>query len=786
MWIALLGLAGCPLVTDEDLAGRMDLDGDGVARPDDCDDGDPAVVRFTYYADGDGDGVGGTSELEACTAPSGFVDRSGDCDDTDPALVTRSWHADADADDYGDPLTSTESCDGPVGTTLDATDCDDTRADVHPGARDYCDDGLDNDCNGVIDDLLWTLDADDDNFGDPATAFVSCDPPVGSVSSGTDCDDSDPEINPAALEVCDEAGVDENCDGLVNDDDPAATERTRWYADDDGDGFGAGAGDARCVAPTGTVADSTDCDDDDASVHPAAQETWYDGVDQDCDGHDDYDADRDGAASDAHGGDDCDDDDALVSPRALEACGDAVDNDCDGALAGACRLAGDLPLSSAGATLRGTVAGAWAGAGVVALGDMDNDGYDDFGVTAPRDARGVGVAYLVHGPVTGDADLETEAERVGPCDEQYLGYAVASGGDLDADGERDWLLSAPYTNLEGDWFVEGAVLVFAEGDTSCESAIALRGTDYEYLGTSLAGGRDASGDGVDDVLVGSLHGVALDEAGTNYGVSGAVYLVHGPVMGDMTIPADADLVVGLAAGGSQLGWDVAMVDLDGDGLADLVWADAGESRDLTYAGAVWVLDGATTGSVTGDDADHVIRGASDYEYLRYARDAGDADGDGRDDLLVGTSAWPSATASPTLGAAMIFHSLASAALSSDADALLTGTEAEQGLGTAASGAGDVDGEGRDDLLVGAVYDDTGGGGYGAALLFLAPFAGTRDADDADATFYAEAAYTSTGTAVSRAGDTNGDGFADILVGAPTDSAGGSEAGAAYLFMGGVE
>jgi predicted outer membrane repeat protein len=250
-----------------------------------------------------------------------------------------------------------------------AVDCDDTRPDVLPGAVELCD-GLDQDCDGVVDDEAtdairwwpdadldgfgdstvggvlrctaasgevdndldcddtddasfphpWSADADGDGFGDPATTRLACQAPAGWVSDDTDCDDADGAVNPD----------------------------TTWYGDVDGDGVGVAANQlVQCPRPTGFVLVDGDCAPTDAAVHPGADETC-DGTDQDCDGVVDDDpidgapgyADEDGdgfggAAIRACGAvtttpGDCDDTDASVFPGADDAPGDGIDQDCDG------------------------------------------------------------------------------------------------------------------------------------------------------------------------------------------------------------------------------------------------------------------------------------------------------------------------------------------------------------------------------------------------------------------------------------------------------------------------
>ena len=163
----------------------------------------------------------------------------------------------------------------------DDTDCDDTDAGVNPGATEVCN-GIDDDCDGLVDEsggnATWYADTDGDGYGDANSTTVACTAPPGYVSDDTDCDDTDAGVNPGATEVCN--GIDDDCDGLVDESGGNAT----WYADTDGDGYGdAGSTVTACTQPPGYVADNTDCDDTNGSINPSADEVC-DGVDNDCDG----------------------------------------------------------------------------------------------------------------------------------------------------------------------------------------------------------------------------------------------------------------------------------------------------------------------------------------------------------------------------------------------------------------------------------------------------------------------------------------------------------------------
>ncbi len=273
-----------------------------------CDSVVDEGVTTTFYADADGDAYGdAATAVDACEVPDGYVLDNTDCNDgTAKAFpgnpeecdtidndcdgrvdegVTTTYYADVDGDGYGDVLAPDEACALPTGYSSSADDCDDRAANVNPAATEYCN-GYDDDCDTVVDEndaadaSTWYADVDTDTYGDPTTATVACTAPVGYVSDGTDCDDTRALSNPAATEYCN--GFDDNCDGRIDED--TAVDASSWYADIDADGFGNGSAlDVECYQPAGYVADSTDCDDSDATSFPGGIEVC-DGADNDCNG----------------------------------------------------------------------------------------------------------------------------------------------------------------------------------------------------------------------------------------------------------------------------------------------------------------------------------------------------------------------------------------------------------------------------------------------------------------------------------------------------------------------
>jgi hypothetical protein len=764
------------------------------ALDDDCDvdvDED-AIDALVWYTDADGDGFGDDGAVTtACTAAADQVAVAGDCadddaavnpdedelcndvdddcdgfvDSADPSLVQGTiWYADADVDGYGDPATGAHFCEKPAGRTTDSSDCDDTDGTVHPNVDEICD-GIDDDCDGLVDidddSLLdaatFYADVDGDGVGSTSEALEECAAPAGYVATSGDCDDADPavglpldyypdsdgdgygfggataacepsgnrvlvhgdcepmdpSIHPGASELCD--SVDNNCDGLVDADDPLAVPTT-YYADDDGDGFGDATDTVdSCGAVTGYVEDASDCADGDAAIHPGAPE-YCDAIDNDCDGttdgsvvYVDWYADDDG---DGYGDDgdvqndclppsgyvlapgDCDDAEATTFPGAREVCSNDADDDCDG-------TEDNCTFGDADVTIDGAYY-AWPyGVGQnIAVGDLDDDGTADllFGCpTCPDILNPVGHVSIVYGPVTGAMTVEDAVTISGtvPWSPEDLGLDVTTG--------------------------------------------------------------DANGDGGDDVLVAARTGF---------------YLFFGPVTASaLSSAADATFTTRFYWTGNR---DIAVAsDVDGDGESDVVVAipDA-DCRSpsggplVSECGNVFVASANATGEVALSDATYTFYGAED-DNLGEGVSAGDANGDGVSDLtMVGGGTIFLIDGGGLTAGGYAPASVASGTIVTDSSA---GT-----LGRAKQRSVDYDGDGYADLLVGSESD--------YAYLFNSPIVGDITSSDAEVRWEIDAYGMDLGTDLT-AGDVDGDGQIDVLLGAPSFASGDDPDGAAYLQIG---
>ncbi len=341
---------------------------------DDCDGEIDENLTFGLYLDADGDGHGDPNQPSTdCLNTEGYVFYDDDCDDGNPnrhpfneevcdgidnncdgqidETGNLFFYADADEDGFGDPNTSVQTCELPLGYVSNNLDCDDINPIINPNADEYCN-GTDDDCDGTVDNnaldaTIWYFDIDGDGFGSAFITAAECSQPAGYMEENLDCDDTRASVNPSAQEVCN--NLDDDCSGAIDDN---ALDALTWYYDSDNDDFGdPNSTLLQCSQPFDHILVSGDCDDTLDTTNPNGIEVCNN-VDDNCDGIIDnnaedallFFADTDGdgfgdpnntiyACSVPSGyvtdDTDCDDSDGSIFPDAQEFC-DGIDQNCDG------------------------------------------------------------------------------------------------------------------------------------------------------------------------------------------------------------------------------------------------------------------------------------------------------------------------------------------------------------------------------------------------------------------------------------------------------------------------
>jgi hypothetical protein len=492
-------------------------------------------------------------------------------------------------------------------------------------------------------------------------------------------------------------------------------------------------------------------------------------------------------------------------------------------------------------SIHGDAADERLGYSVATAGDVNGDGYSDviIGVPGYRSSDSQineGAALVFHGSSAGlsaTADWVAEVNQA----EAYLGYSVATAGDVNGDGYSDVVAGAPTYDAYAYDDDRGMAVVWLGGSGGLQDAGTPSWFEFgpsagERYGHSVASAGDVNGDGYADLIVGAPENDSGHiNGGRAYVYHGAAeglntsrdWIIYGPLLselgtsvstaGDVNGDGYADVIVGVpyydggqtnegqarvyhgsatglsdtlswsvernVAGGALYGWSVATAgDVNGDGYADVIVGAPYYGNGEHFEGEAQVYHGSA-GGLLSTAAWTTESDATEAHYGMSVATAGDVNGDGYSDVIIGAPQYTNDQDDE--GMAFAFYG-GPDNLSQTAGWDYESDSADKNLGWSVSTAGDVNGDGYADVMAGAPYYDSGQTDEGAVFLWHGSEQGPATAPDWAA--YSDQADAQLGYALSTAGDVNGDGYADVLVGAPYYSGGQSEEGTAFIWYGG--
>ena len=415
----------------------------------------------------------------------------------------------------------------------------------------------------------------------------------------------------------------------------------------------------------------------------------------------------------------------------------------------------------------GATAGERLGASVAGLGDIDGDGFADVGAGSPNFEGGstdVGRARVWFGSSAGIGAVAEYTSTGNNVSQAAFGQAMAGLGDVNGDGFDDFGVGAP-GEIGGDGVVH--VWFGDAGRTFGASTTVTSPFPASAFGERLAAAGDTNGDGYADILVGAPQ----HNPGGAPGAGVARLLLGDPNAISAGFPVATDVVGSETneATGTGLG---GLGDINGDGFAD--WA-VGRPGATGSVGVVEVHYGDFGG---GAAVSVDLQQASGPMAFGTAVDGGDTNGDGFPEILVGA---PEYTGSSANQGALFLYDGGPGLFDGAPTATRTGTQSGEEFGSAVAGVGDVNGDGYEDVLVGAPGFSNGESGEGAVFGFMGSPAGLSTIS----TWSKESDFVTgaLGSSLDRIGDVNGDGYDDVAIGAPGADGIGTNAGMVWLYYG---
>jgi hypothetical protein len=369
------------------------------------------------------------------------------------------------------------------------------------------------------------------------------------------------------------------------------------------------------------------------------------------------------------------------------------------------------------------------GVSVSGAGDLNGDGYDDVIVGASGYSSNTGRSYIYYGG--SNMDNVADITITGESHSIFFGISVSGAGDLNGDGYDDIIVGAPsYSSLTGRCYIY-------YGGSSMDNVadVTIPGIEnFCHFGYSVSEAGDVNDDGYDDVIVGAY-------GYSNYTGRSFIYL------GGSSMDNNADVTMTGEASGNYFGWSVSGAgDLNSDGYDDVI---VGAYRYSGLIGRCYIYYG---GSSMDNIADVTMTGEASGNYFGCSvSGAGDLNSDGYDDVIVGAYRYSGLT-----GRCYIY--CGGSSMDNVADVVLTG-ESNSEFGNSVSGAGDLNRDGYDDVIVG---DEEYSTQAGRSYIY---FGGRSMNNEADVTINGEGYSSSFGHSVSSVGDVNGDGYPEIIVGA---------------------